>query len=132
MGSGGANDVASRAEACVVVTLARPERLPEAVAYVTSPGHGVVSVVTDKGVLRRHDGTLRVAAVPAGEGHRGRPGPRVLVAACGYEPEVARTVEELAPLRPGEVARPARLRPPTALPELRADDLLMLRMEANR
>jgi hypothetical protein len=30
VGSGGANDVASRAEACVVVTLARPERLPAA------------------------------------------------------------------------------------------------------
>ena len=29
VGSGGANDVASRATACVVVTLARPERLPE-------------------------------------------------------------------------------------------------------
>ncbi len=38
VGSGGANDVASRATACVVVTLARPERLPETVAYVTSPG----------------------------------------------------------------------------------------------
>ena len=32
VGSGGANDVASRATACVVVTLARPERLPEAVS----------------------------------------------------------------------------------------------------
>ncbi len=53
VGSGGANDVASRATACVVVTLARPERLPETVAYVTSPGERVVSVVTDKGVLRR-------------------------------------------------------------------------------
>ena len=40
VGSGGANDVASRAAACVVVTLARPERLPATVAYVTSPGHG--------------------------------------------------------------------------------------------
>jgi acyl CoA:acetate/3-ketoacid CoA transferase beta subunit len=40
VGSGGANDVASRATACVVVTLARPERLPETVAYVTSPGQG--------------------------------------------------------------------------------------------
>ena len=38
------------------------------VAYVTSPGERVASVVTDKGVLRRQDGVLRVAAVPAGEG----------------------------------------------------------------
>ena len=68
VGSGGANDVASRATACVVVTLARPERLPETVAYVTSPGQRVVSVVTDKGILRRDDGVLRVAAVPDGDG----------------------------------------------------------------
>lgn len=102
VGSGGANDVASRANACVVVTLARPERLPETVAYVTSPGHGVVSVVTDKGVLRRQDGVLRVAAVPAGEGTIDD---RVatFIAACGFTPEVARVVEELAPVDPEEV-----------------------------
>jgi acyl CoA:acetate/3-ketoacid CoA transferase beta subunit len=102
VGSGGANDVASRAEACVVVTLARPERLPESVAYVTSPGHRVVSVVTDKGVLRRQDGTLRVAAVPSGEGTVADR-VRALVESCGYEPEVAHTLEELAPLQLNEV-----------------------------
>jgi acyl CoA:acetate/3-ketoacid CoA transferase alpha subunit/acyl CoA:acetate/3-ketoacid CoA transferase beta subunit len=102
VGSGGANDVASRASACVVVTVARPERLPERAAYVTSPGQHVVSVVTDKGILRRDDWTLRVAAVPAGEGSVAD---RVaaLVAACGYEPEVARHVEELPAVRPDEV-----------------------------
>jgi acyl CoA:acetate/3-ketoacid CoA transferase alpha subunit/acyl CoA:acetate/3-ketoacid CoA transferase beta subunit len=102
VGSGGANDVASRATACVVVTLARPERLPETVAYVTSPGHRVVSVVTDRGVLRRHDGTLRVTAVPAGEGSVADR-TRALVESCGYSPDVARTVEELEPVHMGEV-----------------------------
>ena len=102
VGSGGANDVASRANACVVVTLARPERLPESVAYVTSPGHKVVSVVTDKGVLRRIDGTLLVAAVPAGEGSVAER-TRDFIAAFGYEPDVARQVEELAPVEPHEV-----------------------------
>ena len=38
VGSGGANDVATRATACVVITLAQPERLPETAGYVTSPG----------------------------------------------------------------------------------------------
>src|SRR6202044_939497 len=71
VGSGGANDVASRANACVVVTLARPERLPETLAYVNSPGHRVVSAARDLGILRLHDGTLRVGAVPAGEGSVG-------------------------------------------------------------
>ena len=89
VGSGGANDVASRATACVVVTLARPERLPETVAYVTSPGQRVVSVVTDKGILRRDDGVLRVAAVPDGEGTL-EERVRAFIASCGYEPDVAR------------------------------------------
>jgi acyl CoA:acetate/3-ketoacid CoA transferase beta subunit len=102
VGSGGANDVASRATACVVVTMARPERLPERVAYVTSPGHAVVSVVTDKGILRRADGTLRVAAIPAGEGSLAdRTG--AMVASCGYDVDVARSVEELAPVTMTEV-----------------------------
>lgn len=102
VGSGGANDVASRAAACVVVTLARPERLPERVAYVTSPGDRVTSVVTDLGVLRRMDGALRVAAVPSGpEPLSGRVG--ALVTSCGWQPEVARVVEELAPVEMGEV-----------------------------
>src|ERR1019366_9490394 len=66
VGSGGANDVASRATACVVVTIAQPHRLVERAGYVTSPGRNVESVATDLGVLRKHDGTLRVEAVAAG------------------------------------------------------------------
>jgi acyl CoA:acetate/3-ketoacid CoA transferase beta subunit len=102
VGSGGANDVASRANACVVITLARPERLPETVGYVTSPGNRVVSVVTDKGVLRRDDRSLRLAAVPAGEGTL-EERVRAFVGSCGYEPDVARHVEELPAVRPEEV-----------------------------
>ncbi len=102
VGSGGANDVASRATACVVVTLARPERLPGTVSYVTSPGERVVSVVTDKGILRRDDGVLRVAAVAAGDGTV-EERVRAFTSSCGYEPEIVRHVEELAAVRPDEV-----------------------------
>ena len=102
VGSGGANDVASRATACVVVTLARPERLPETVAYVTSPGQRVASVVTDKGILRRDDGVLRVAAIPDGDGTL-EERVRAFIASCGYEPDVARRVEVLPRVRPDEV-----------------------------
>jgi acyl CoA:acetate/3-ketoacid CoA transferase alpha subunit/acyl CoA:acetate/3-ketoacid CoA transferase beta subunit len=102
VGSGGANDVASRATACVVVTLARPERLPAEVAYVTSPGERVVSVVTDKGILRREEGVLRLSAVPAGQGTV-QDRVRAFVASCGYEPAVARRVDELPAVRHDEV-----------------------------
>ncbi len=102
VGSGGANDVASRAAACVVVALARPDRLVERVGFVTSPGDRVVSVVTDLGVLRRIDGTLQVAAVPAG------PDPlservRALADACGWDVAVASSVSELDPVTDEEV-----------------------------
>jgi acyl CoA:acetate/3-ketoacid CoA transferase beta subunit len=94
VGSGGANDVASRAAACVVVSLARPERLVERVGYVTSPGRHVTRVVTDKGVLRRHDGVLRIAAVPSGPGSLSdRVGE--LAGVCGWDVEAVRQVEEL-------------------------------------
>jgi len=102
VGSGGANDVASRATACVVVTLARPERLPRTAAYVTSPGERVTSVVTDKGILRRADGVLRLAAVPSGDGTLAER-VRAFASSCGYEPEVARDVEELAAVSTQEV-----------------------------
>ncbi len=102
VGSGGANDVASRAEACVVVALARPDRLVERVGFITSPGARVTSVVTDLGVLRRIDGTLQVAAVPSG------PEPqaeriRAFVDACGWDVAVARSVDELEPVTADEV-----------------------------
>jgi acyl CoA:acetate/3-ketoacid CoA transferase alpha subunit/acyl CoA:acetate/3-ketoacid CoA transferase beta subunit len=102
VGSGGANDVASRATACVVVTLARPERLPRTAAYVTSPGERVTSVVTDKGILRREDGVLRLAAVPSGDGTL-EERIRAFRSSCGYEPDVAREVEELAAVSSQEV-----------------------------
>jgi acyl CoA:acetate/3-ketoacid CoA transferase alpha subunit/acyl CoA:acetate/3-ketoacid CoA transferase beta subunit len=94
VGSGGANDVASRATACAVVTLARPERLVERVGYVTSPGRTVESIATDLGVLRKGDGVMRIAAVAAGadpiEGRVSR-----FVAGCGWDVDVARDLEEL-------------------------------------
>jgi acyl CoA:acetate/3-ketoacid CoA transferase alpha subunit/acyl CoA:acetate/3-ketoacid CoA transferase beta subunit len=110
VGSGGANDVASRADACVVVTLARPERLVGRVGYVTSPGTKVARIVTDRGVLRRVDGALRIAAVPGG------PDPlaeRVgaLAQSCGWEVDTVRQVEELDPVTHDEVTALRRYDP---------------------
>jgi len=102
VGSGGANDVASRAAACVVVSLARPDRLVNHVSYITSPGRQVVSVVTDLGVLRRQDGELRLAAVCAGDDPI-EDRVRAMAAACGWVVSVSRQVEELAPVSGDEV-----------------------------
>jgi acyl CoA:acetate/3-ketoacid CoA transferase alpha subunit/acyl CoA:acetate/3-ketoacid CoA transferase beta subunit len=102
VGSGGANDVASRATSCVVVSLARPERLVERVGYVTSPGGRMARIVTDRGVLRRHDGVLRIAAVPSGAGSVAER-VQALAAVCGWDVETIREVEELDPVIPDEV-----------------------------
>ncbi len=102
VGSGGANDVASRAAACVVVCLARPDRLVDRVGYTTSPGRRVEAVVTDLGILRRLDGELRVAAVAAGTGPQAD---RVAVfrQACGWPVPVAREVQALPALSPARL-----------------------------
>ncbi len=110
VGSGGANDVASRAEACVVVALANPARLVEEIGYVTSPGARVASVVTDLGILRRLDGRLQVAAVVAGPEPRADR-IRALVAGCGWDVEVAPEVEELDPVTGEEVLALRRFDP---------------------
>jgi acyl CoA:acetate/3-ketoacid CoA transferase beta subunit len=102
VGSGGANDVASRATSCVVVSLARPERLVERVGYITSPGHSVTRIVTDRGVLRRQEGVLRIAAVPSGAGSLTER-VQALADVCGWDVETVRQVEELDPVTHDEV-----------------------------
>jgi acyl CoA:acetate/3-ketoacid CoA transferase beta subunit len=110
VGSGGANDVASRAAACVVVSLARPERLVDRVGYVTSPGHRVTRVVTDRGVFRRQDGVLRIAAVPSGSGSVAER-VQALQDVCGWEADVVRQVEQLSPVTGDEVVALRRYDP---------------------
>ncbi len=119
VGSGGANDVVSRAAACAVVTLAGPRRLPESVAYVTAPGRRVTSVVTDRGVLRRLDGRLRVAAVPAGaepvDAAGAGDGRRVRMGCRGR-----RRGGRARPGHRGRGAAAARVRPPPSVPRMKA------------
>ena len=75
VGSGGACDVAASVEEVVVLTRLLPGRLVDAVDYVTSPGHAVGSVVTERGVLTRpvprggceRGETWTIASLPAGE-----------------------------------------------------------------
>jgi acyl CoA:acetate/3-ketoacid CoA transferase alpha subunit len=53
VGSGGACDIAAAAQEVVVMTRLAPGRLVDEIEYITSPGHAVRSVVTDRGVLTR-------------------------------------------------------------------------------
>lgn len=95
VGSGGANDVMTRADEALVVTLMQPFRTVESCSYVTSPGERVRTVVTDRGLLRKdEDGELVLTAVPAGGGAI-EERIKAAVAGCGWELRVARAVDEL-------------------------------------
>ena len=69
VGSGGACDIAASAQEVVVLTRLGPGRLVDEVEYITSPGHAVRSVVTDRGVLARTgdhaDGRWTIASLTA-------------------------------------------------------------------
>lgn len=101
VGSGGGNDVASVAAEVVVVATLTPARTPEACGYVTSPGRAVRALVTDLGRLEKlaAGGELVLVAVPEGDDPVAA---RVAAAraACGWDLQVAGTVEEIpAPTR---------------------------------
>ena len=74
VGAGGACDIAASAADVVVLTRLAPGRLVREVEYITSPGHAVRSVVTERGVLTRPDATtttwtLAALAAPGDDPH---------------------------------------------------------------
>jgi acyl CoA:acetate/3-ketoacid CoA transferase alpha subunit/acyl CoA:acetate/3-ketoacid CoA transferase beta subunit len=71
VGSGGANDVLSAAEEVIVTVSHQRTRLVQAVPYITSPGHRVRTIVTDRCVFERADGATPfelTALLPAAGG----------------------------------------------------------------
>jgi acyl CoA:acetate/3-ketoacid CoA transferase alpha subunit len=66
VGSGGACDIAASAEDVVVLTRLLPGRLVAELEYITSPGHAVRSIVTDRCVLTRpvpHHGAWTISSI---------------------------------------------------------------------
>jgi acyl CoA:acetate/3-ketoacid CoA transferase alpha subunit/acyl CoA:acetate/3-ketoacid CoA transferase beta subunit len=104
-GSGGGNDIASSAEAVVVTTLHDRARLPETVDFVTSPGHRVRAIVTDRAILERLDpqGDFTLTAVLDLGGPK-HDLVRVSVEGCGWPLAVAQDVELVSPVDGQELA----------------------------
>ena len=67
-GSGGAAEIAIHAQRILIVAKLSPRAFPERVDFLTSPGHRVAKVITDKGVLERDEksGELVLAALYPG------------------------------------------------------------------
>jgi Citrate lyase, alpha subunit (CitF) len=104
-GSGGGNDVASSAEAVVVTTPHARARLPETVDFVTSPGHRVRAIVTDRAVLERLDsrGKFTLTGVLDRGGTKDDL-VRAAVELCGWPLAVADAVELFRPVDGQELA----------------------------
>jgi acyl CoA:acetate/3-ketoacid CoA transferase alpha subunit/acyl CoA:acetate/3-ketoacid CoA transferase beta subunit len=105
-GSGGGNDIASAAAAVVVTTTHDRNRLPESVEFVTSPGHRVTAIVTDRAVLER-GGAGEPFVLTEVLARAGRPLDdlvRAAVDGCGWELAVAPGVRLSAELSDCELA----------------------------
>jgi acyl CoA:acetate/3-ketoacid CoA transferase alpha subunit len=93
-GSGGGNDIASTAGAVVVTTSHAPSRLPEQVEFITSPGHRVRAIVTDRALLERQ-GPARefvLTAVLQRDGCSKDELVRQAVDRCGWKLPIAPTI----------------------------------------
>jgi acyl CoA:acetate/3-ketoacid CoA transferase beta subunit/acyl CoA:acetate/3-ketoacid CoA transferase alpha subunit len=95
VGSGGGNDVASRADEVVVMATLTRRRTVDQVPYITSPGDRVSAFVSDLGIFEKgEDGELVLTAVPAGpEPIEERVG--AVRSLCGWELTVAPSLAEL-------------------------------------
>jgi acyl CoA:acetate/3-ketoacid CoA transferase alpha subunit/acyl CoA:acetate/3-ketoacid CoA transferase beta subunit len=103
VGSGGGNDVASRADEVVVMATLTGRRTVEAVPYVTSPGDRVVAFVSDLGIFEKGEaGTFVLTAVAPGAEPLGERVDRIR-SLCGWALDVAPGLGELEPAEEANV-----------------------------
>jgi acyl CoA:acetate/3-ketoacid CoA transferase beta subunit/acyl CoA:acetate/3-ketoacid CoA transferase alpha subunit len=103
VGSGGGNDVASRADEVVVMATLTGRRTVDRVPYITSPGAQVRAFVSDLGIFEKGDGgTFVLTSVAPGPGSVEE---RVATirSLCGWELDVAPGLVELAPAEDAHV-----------------------------
>lgn len=106
VGSGGANDIASAARDVVAVTQQSRLRLVEKLAYVTSPGLNLSTLVTDVGVYAKRDGRLVLTHYHPAEGQEAAERVELARSRCGWPLAVADDLQPTATpaRRPAAVA----------------------------
>ncbi|HEX9776319.1 MAG TPA: CoA-transferase [Actinomycetota bacterium] len=100
MGSGGANDVLSRARETVLIVPQSQSRFLDRVPYVTGPGDRVSALASTLGVFRKVDGELVLTEVFADDVAAGVRAGR---ARCGWDVKVAPEVARATPPSPDEL-----------------------------
>jgi len=103
VGSGGGNDVASRADSIVVVATLTPRRTLSEVPYITSPGKHVHSFATDLGIFEKdeHD-RFELTHIAPGDGSI-QERITTIEQLCGWDLRVAKDLKELAPPHASEI-----------------------------
>ena len=97
-GAGGAPEIATSCGRIIVVARQTPRAFVERVAFRTSLGDRVATVITDLGELRRDDGELVLTRVHPGVD------PGAVVSATGWDLAVAADLEETPPPTDEELA----------------------------
>ncbi|MEX0954986.1 MAG: CoA-transferase [Rhizobiaceae bacterium] len=105
LGSGGANDIVSGAADTIAVTQQSKHRLVAELPYVTSPGAGVSTLVTDLGVYEKEDGSFALTRYfpDAGEG-RDAAVERIR-SKCGWDLKVSERLAADAEPEPDQLLR---------------------------
>lgn len=113
VGSGGACDIAAGAAEVVVLTRLAPGRLVDRLDYRTSPGRAVRSIVTDRGLLVRHDRGWQLASIfAAGDDDATLAATTASIAAdCAWPLPPAPDLGVAAPIDEAEAERLATLDP---------------------
>jgi acyl CoA:acetate/3-ketoacid CoA transferase alpha subunit len=104
VGSGGANDVASGANECVITMEQNKSRFVAEVPYITSPGAKVTTVISQLGVFEKGFGKdeLQLSGYfPACPGATEEESVRAIKEACGWDLKIRSHLETL-PLPSGE------------------------------
>lgn len=97
LGSGGANDITSAAADTIAVTQQSRQRLVRELPYVTSPGHGVSTLVTDLGVYEKEGGSFALTQYYPLPGKSEAEAIEHIRAECGWDLVVSDRLAAAAP-----------------------------------
>lgn len=105
LGSGGANDITSAAADTIAVTQQSRGRLVETLPFVTSPGHGVSTLVTDLGVYEKEGGVLALTRYVPVPGQSRDETIAHIRSQCGWDLVVSERLRAAEPPSPDQLLR---------------------------
>ena len=97
-GAGGGNDIASAAKEVVAVAVQRANRLVERVPYITCPGTGVSTLITNEGIYEKVDSEFILKGYfPKSELPEEKERINEISTACGWDLRISPQIEKLSP-----------------------------------